>query len=99
MKAAGYLKNKKPLPKAVRLALKITLAVILTLAAAFFTLDYYRIKKYREPPVFCVKAIEYDNGSIDYYGLFYKVWMDYDPFEDKTEYYATFWLFPKAFSV
>jgi hypothetical protein len=102
MKAAGYVKKRRPrkqLPKSVRAAVKIAAATVLSVALVFFTLDYLRINRYGEPPIFCVPVFEYDNGSIDYYGLFYKVWMDYNPFEDETEYHVTLWFLPKFWSI
>ncbi|MBQ8780778.1 MAG: hypothetical protein IJZ72_03810 [Oscillospiraceae bacterium] len=74
-------------------------AVILCTAAGFFTSDLIRVKQYKLPPRFCIPVIEYDNGSVDYYGLFYKVWKDYDPFEETTEYYVSFWLVPKFWNI
>ena len=69
--------------------------------AAFilFTVDLVRIKQQERPPLFCVPVIKYENGSEDYYGLFYKVWKDYDPFDRETEYYMGFWFIPKNFSI
>ena len=81
---------------------KITAAVcaaVLSLAVIFFTVDLIRAKKSCLPPVFCIPVIEYENGSEDYYGLFYKVWKDYDPFDDETRYYLGFWLLPKNFNI
>ncbi|MBQ8826552.1 MAG: hypothetical protein IJ007_05630 [Oscillospiraceae bacterium] len=79
---------------------KITLISAVTAAAVcFFATDLIRAKQYKLPPLFCVPVIEYDNGSVDHYGLFYKVWEDYDPFEDTTDYYVGFWLVPKFWSI
>ena len=33
------------------------------------------------------------------YGLFYKVWKDYNPFENETRYYMGFWLLPKSVNI
>ncbi len=91
-------RNRSPSVK----ARKITAAVCMSIfAAAFimFTADLIRVKQQELPPLFCVPAIRYENGSEDYYGLFYKVWKDFDPFENKTEYYMSFWFIPKNFSI
>lgn len=85
-------------PKAKRVA-AIICAVILGLSLTFFSVDFLRAKRRNQPPLFCVPAIKYGNGSTDYYGLFYKVWEDYDPFEDETRYYMGFWLIPKSFNL
>ncbi len=102
MKAAGYVPKKrvkKPLSKRTKLFLKIFISALLLTAVSFFTADYLIVKRNKKPPVFSIKVYEYDNGSADYYGLFYKVWEDYDPFDDETEYFLTFWLFPKFWSI
>jgi hypothetical protein len=102
MKAAGYVRKKrgkKRLPRSVLMALRIVAVIVLSVAAVFFTLDYLRINRHKEPPLFCVPVFEYADGSVDYYGLFYKVWMDYDPFYDETEYFATLWFLPKFWSI
>ena len=79
---------------------KITIiSAVLAAAVCFFTADLIRAKQYKLPPRFCVPVIEYDNGSVDYYGLFYKVWADHNPFEDTTDYYVGFWLVPKFWSI
>ena len=75
------------------------IAAVLVMAAGFFTTDLIRAKQYKLPPRFCVPVIEYENGSVDHYGLFYKVWEDYDPFEETTNYYVGFWLVPKFWSI
>ena len=77
----------------------IIISVILVAAGCFFATDLIRAKQYKLPPVFCVPVIEYDNGSVDYYGLFYKVWEDYHPFEKTTDYYVGFWFVPKFWSI
>lgn len=74
-------------------------AVIAGISLVLFTADLIRVKRNAKPPVFCVPVIEYSNGSVDYYGLFYKVWKDYDPFDDETHYYVGFWFIPKNFSI
>lgn len=74
-------------------------AVVFGIALILFSADLVRVKRRNQPPIFCVPVIEYDNGSVDYYGLFYKVWKDYNPFEDETRYYMGFWFIPKAFNL
>jgi hypothetical protein len=89
--------RKKPSRrKIVIIAAALTVIVI---AAGFFTTDLIRAKRYGLPPVFCVPVIEYENGSTDYYGLGYKVWKDYHPFDETTTYYVGFWLVPKFCSI
>lgn len=91
-------RNKVSSPK-IRKAAAIVCAVLLGISLIFFSVDFFRAKRRNQPPLFCVPVIEYDNGSTDYYGLFYKVWKDYNPFEDETRYYMGFWLIPKAFNI
>ena len=73
--------------------------VVIGIAFLLFTVDLIRVKQKELPPLFCVPVIKYENGSEDYYGLFYKVWKDYDPFDRETEYYMGFWFIPKNFSI
>lgn len=80
-------------------AIAVVCAAILGLSLIFFSVDFFRAKRRNQPPLFCVPVIEYDNGSADYYGLFYKVWKDHNPFEDETRYYMGFWFIPKAFKL
>lgn len=68
---------------------------VIAAAVSFFVTDLIRTKQYGKPPVFCIPVIEYDNGSIDYCGLGYKVWKDYHPYDKTTEYYIGFWFIPK----
>lgn len=91
-------RNKTMSPK-MRKIIAIVCAVILGIAVLLFSVDLLRAKKNNQPPLFCYPVIEYDNGSTDYYGLFYKVWKDYDPFDDETRYYVGFWFIPKAFNI
>ncbi|MDE5577403.1 MAG: hypothetical protein K2J11_08455 [Oscillospiraceae bacterium] len=91
-------RNKIMSPK-IRKIITAICITILCIAAALFSVDLLRAKKNNQPPLFCCPVIEYDNGSTDYYGLFYKVWKDYDPFEDETRYYVGFWFVPKNFSI
>lgn len=85
---------KKFSAKRAFIVLLCTLAV---LSAGFFVTDLVRAKRYKLPPVFCFTVIDYGNGSKDHYGLGYKVWEDYDPFDRTTDYYVGFWLIPKFF--
>ena len=85
---------KKISAKRAFIVLLCTLAV---LSAGFFATDLVRAKRYKLPPVFCFTVIDYGNGIKDHYGLGYKVWEDYDPFDQTTDYYVGFWLIPKFF--
>lgn len=91
-------RNKTMSPKA-RKIVAIICAAILGIAAVLFSVDLLRAKRSNLPPLFCYPVMEYDNGSTDYYGLFYKVWKDYNPFEDETRYYVGFWFVPKVFNI
>ena len=82
-----------------RIAMTIILSVIACTAICFFATDLIRAKRYKLPPVFCVPVIEYDNGSVDYYGLGYKVWEDYHNFDKTVNYYVGFWFIPKFWSI
>ncbi|MCH5194075.1 MAG: hypothetical protein J1F11_08950 [Oscillospiraceae bacterium] len=77
----------------------IVCGVMLGIAVILFSADLLRAKKNNQPPMFCYPVIEYENGSVDYYGLFYKVWKDYDPFDDETRYYVGFWFIPKNINI
>ena len=91
--------NDKPLsPKQWKIIAAVCGAV-LSVALAFFSVDLVRAKKNNQPPIFCVPVIEYENGSADYCGLFYKVWKDNNPFEDETRYYMGFWFLPKSVNI
>lgn len=89
----------RTIPPKVRQAVIIVCIVLLDISIVFFSADFLRAKRRNQPPLFCVPVIEYDNGSTDYMGLFYKVWKDYDPFEDETRYYMGFWFVPKSFNI
>ena len=84
--------------KAKKILVALAVVVLLT-AAGFFVTDLVRVKQYKLPPLFCVPVIEYDNGSVDHYGLGYKVWEDYHPFDKTVEYYIGFWFIPKFVSI
>lgn len=92
-------KRKRAMSPKRRRITAIICAVILGISAVLFTVDLFRAKKSNLPPLFCYPVIEYGNGSTDYYGLFYKVWKDYDPFEGETRYYLGFWFVPKSFNI
>ena len=92
-------KRNKTLSPKMRKIIAVVCITILGIAAALFSVDLLRAKKNNQPPLFCYPVIEYDNGSIDYYGLFYKVWKDYDPFDNETRYYVGFWFVPKNFNI
>ena len=80
-------------------AIAIVCGVVLSIAVILFSVDLLRAKQKNLPPRFCYPVIEYENGSVDYYGLFYKVWKDYDPFDDETRYYVGFWFIPKNVNI
>ncbi len=92
-------KKSKQLSPKKRKAIAVICGIILFIAAAMFSVDLIRAKRYNLPPVFCVSVMEYSSGSTDYLGLFYKVWKDHDPFEDTTRYYVGFWLIPKSVNI
>lgn len=92
------IRNRQLSPKRLK-AIGIVCGIILLMAGGMFSVDLLRAKHKGLPPIFCIPVIEYGNGSVDYYGLFYKVWKDYDPFEDETRYYLGFWLIPKNFNI
>ncbi len=91
--------EKKSVKSRRRRVIAIILSVLLITAAGFFAADLIRAKRYNLPPLFCVPIIEYDNGSVDYYGLGYKVWKDYHPFDKTVNYYVGFWFIPKFWSI
>lgn len=79
-------------------SLKKRIAVVCVLLVIFgglFTADLLRAKRYSLPPLFCICGMDYENGSREYYGLGYKVWEDYHPFDKTTKYYVGFWFIPK----
>lgn len=92
------IRSRAVSPKARKITAVIC-TVIFVIALALFSVDLIRAKKNNQPPLFCCPLIEYDNGSADYYGLFYKVWRDYDPFENETRYYVGFWFIPKSVNI
>lgn len=87
---------KKKLKINAKIICRAAAALIVTAAAVFFTTDLIRAKRDNLPPLFCVPVIEYSNGSRDYYGLGYKVWEDYHPYDKTTQYYICFWFIPKS---
>ena len=91
-------RNKTVSAKAKKITAAVCAAVV-SVALVFFSVDLIRAKKNNQPPMFCISVIEYSNGSEDYYGLFYKVWKDYNPFENETRYYVGFWFLPKNFNI
>ena len=76
------------------------ISLILLISISFFTTDLIRAQKYSLPPIFCLPVLYYpESGSVDYYGLGYKVWEDKDPFDNVTHYYVGFWLLPKMINI
>ncbi len=92
-------KRNRSVPAKFRKVMAVLCAVILSAAFLMFSVDLVRAKQKKLPPMFCISVMEYPNGSEDYYGLFYKVWKDHDPFENETKYYVGFWFIPKNFSI
>ncbi len=92
-------KRNRQLSSKKRKAIAVICGTVLFIAAAMFSTDLIRAKRYNLPPVFCVPVIEYENGSTDYLGLFYMVWKDCDPFEDRVRYFVGFWLIPKSVNI
>ena len=88
--------TEKKRGKTILTALLLTVAIT---AAGFFATDLIRAKRYNLPPLFCIPVIQYDNGSVDYYGLGYKVWEDYHPFDRTVSYYVGFWFIPKFLNI
>lgn len=102
MKMAGYAPEKKakqPMSKRAKTILTVGLISFFIIIISFFSIDFITVKTYRKPPIFCVPIVEYENGSVDYYGFLYKVWKDHDPFDNETTYYLSFWLFPKFWRI
>ena len=67
-KIGGFMK------KGLKICFSI-IGVIVILGIAFFVIDYNRVKK-QEKPIFCIKnpaGIYRDGGTIEYFGLGYKV--------------------------
>ncbi len=91
-------KRNRQLSPQKRKAVAVICGAVLFIAAAMFSVDLIRAKRYNLPPLFCIPVMEY-GGSTDYWGLLYKVWKDYDPFEDSTRYYVGFWLIPKNVNI
>ncbi|MBQ6817707.1 MAG: hypothetical protein IJO27_04675, partial [Bacilli bacterium] len=62
----------------------IFFAMLVVLIAVFFVVDYSRVKN-QELPVFCIKSsVMEDGGTVEYYGLGYKV-IDFNTIEDFDE--------------
>ncbi len=85
--------------KKKRLIIFSIFAAFIIMISSFFAYDFLKIKRYKQPPVFCIPVYQYDNGSVDYIGFGYKIWKDYDPFDNKTEYYVTLWILPKFWHI
>lgn len=82
-----------------RLINKIT-AVVFAVIAAFFITDTVRIKAFGIPPIFCIRAVEYADGtSAEYYGAGYKIKRDHDINENTDEYSVTLWILPDFISL
>jgi hypothetical protein len=51
------------------------------------------------PPRFALPLISYENGSIDYYGVGYKIFKDVNNLSGEVHYYYNAWFVPKFFYV
>jgi hypothetical protein len=75
----------------------IIITGVMIIWAVLMLTDLYRTRM-SEPPLFAVPILRYDSGSVDYYGLFYKIWKDVNILNGDTEYYMTAWFVPKFIS-
>lgn len=82
-----------------KIKMAVISAIIAVIAVSFIT-DAIRTKLYGQPPVFCVKAVTYEDGvSAGYYGAGYKIKRDYDINEKTDKYYITLWILPDCLSL
>lgn len=68
-KKAGNKKKKSTSSKVLTVILSLLIALIIW--GALFAIDYVLVSSSNDP-FFCIKTQEYDNGSKDFTGLFYK---------------------------
>lgn len=74
--------------------------MLCAVVAALFITDAVRTKVYGLPPLFCVRAVEYDDGiSASYYGAGYKIKFDHNIADGSEEYYITLWILPDSISL
>jgi hypothetical protein len=75
-----------------------TIIITIILAAVIFItfalIDLVRTR-YEKDPLFAVPVLKYDSGSIDYYGLGYKVYKDVNFLNGDVKYYYAIWFTPK----
>jgi hypothetical protein len=93
---SNMVKKSKSGNASWRRRLFVIFAVVVVWAVLMLT-DLYRTRL-DEPPLFAVPLLHYDSGSVDYYGLFYKIWKDVNILNGDTEYYMTAWFVPKFIS-
>lgn len=83
-----------------RSAKKIAAGIVIVLLFCFFSVDSVRVKLYGLPPIFCIKAAEYSDGtSASYYGAGYKIMRDYNVSDGSESYHITLWLLPYSVSL
>ncbi len=79
---------------------KILLTLLAAVICAFFITDTLRAKIFGAEPLFCIKAIEFDDGfSAEYFGAGYKIKKDHDITDGSEEYFVTLWLLPDSISL
>ncbi|MDR0947173.1 MAG: hypothetical protein LBM87_05480 [Ruminococcus sp.] len=83
------MKQKKK-KKIILISLIITAVIFITFALT----DLVRTR-YEKDPLFAVPLLKYDSGSIDYYGLGYKVYKDVNFLNGDINYYYAVWFVPK----
>lgn len=64
-------KSKKKNKSSKVLTIILALLILVIIWGAFFGIDFV-LASSMQKPLFCIKTAEYENGSIDYTGLFYK---------------------------
>lgn len=89
-KSGGKSKKKKKKSHKLLTALLI-LFIIAVLWGMVFAVDIIFVNGMKEP-IFCIKKnTEYENGSADYYGLFYKIQFHVDEEKDETSVHCMPW--------
>ncbi|MDR0992095.1 MAG: hypothetical protein LBL87_04240 [Ruminococcus sp.] len=78
--------------------IRIIVIGLIIIIAATAAADYlgFLIKT---PPRFALPLISYENGSVDYYGLGYKIFSDVNNLSGEVHYYYNAWFVPKFFYV
>lgn len=74
--------------------------MICAAVAAFLITDVVLTKAYCRPPVFCIRAVTFDDGvSGEYYGAGYKIKRSYSTIDGSEEYFVTLWVLPDNISL